>query len=129
MARAKVELQMGVSHTWKGRKIQRGKPQIITNASDIAYYKVQPGFKVTMLEEAEKPQKKAAPKLETPKEPEPVADNEKTQPDAPKTYTAKQLKEFTKPELAAIADELEIFLKGTEKKSEMIRAILKAQKK
>lgn len=47
--RAKVELLGCETHQARGRSFQRGKPQILTNPSDIAYYKAQSEFSVTLL--------------------------------------------------------------------------------
>lgn len=49
--RAKVELLGSESHTGRGRTIERGKPLILTNPSDIRYYQAQGGFSVTMLDQ------------------------------------------------------------------------------
>jgi hypothetical protein len=50
--RAKVELLGSETHTGRGRTIERGKPVILTNPSDIRYYQAQGGFSVTILEDA-----------------------------------------------------------------------------
>lgn len=50
--RAKVELMGSETHTGRGRTIERGKPVILTNPSDIRYYQSQGGFTVTVLEDA-----------------------------------------------------------------------------
>ena len=139
MARAKIELLGSASHTGRGRKVIKGRPQFVTNPADIAYYESLPGFKVTMLGDTSKPEKKkpAEPKGDKPKQK--TADDSKgkeSKPEAPKkkekdkkTFTAAQLKGYKKPQLVKIADEAGVFLEGTEKKIDMIRAILKAQKK
>ena len=51
MARAKVELMGALTHSGRGRSFERGKPQILTGASEIAYYKAQSEFSVTILAE------------------------------------------------------------------------------
>ena len=117
MARARVELIGSLSHTRGGRKFERGKPQILTNAAEILYYQNQSDFAVT-VEEAPKKKAKAAP-------PTPPAGEAKGDGD---DYTEEQLKKMKKDELIEVADELELLLEGNEKKSEMIEAILEAQK-
>jgi hypothetical protein len=47
--RAKVELIGALTHEGRGRRFERNKPQILTKPSDIAYYKAQSEFSVTML--------------------------------------------------------------------------------
>jgi hypothetical protein len=47
--RAKVELIGALTHEGRGRRFERNKPQILTKASEIAYYKAQSEFSVTML--------------------------------------------------------------------------------
>jgi len=53
MARAEIELVGSLSHTHLARKFKKNHPQIITNPSEIQYYKAQSSFKVTMLSTSE----------------------------------------------------------------------------
>lgn len=52
MAKATVELTGSQSHTARGRTFRKGQPQVLTSASDIAYYQGQSGFSVLIHNEA-----------------------------------------------------------------------------
>jgi len=146
MTRAKVELLDCASHTGLGRKLLKGQPQIITNPSEINYYKNQSGIKVTMLDEVvviAKPEIKVEPKvepkieIEEEKEVENFEDEEEAisqddynnSEDEKSKYTRENLKGLKKEGLIEIASELGVFLDGSEKKKEMIDEILEAQHK
>lgn len=118
MARARVELLGSLSYTRGGRKFVRGCPQVITNAAEILYYQGQADFGV-IIEDTPKTKSAAPGKSDDSK----GADN-----DAPTGYTEEQLNKMKKAGLIKVADELEILLEGNEKKTEMIEAILEAQK-
>lgn len=71
--RARVELVGCLSHGSRGRTFERGRPQILTNPAEIAYYKSQAEYRVTMLQapaEAAPAAKasKAKPKKQPPQE-------------------------------------------------------------
>ena len=67
MARARITLREARSYTKGGKTFKRGEPQIVTSASEIAYFKATTGFAVTMLDD-QPPKQKAveAPGDETP---------------------------------------------------------------
>lgn len=121
MTKAKVELVGSASHSGGGRKLIKGQPQLITNLSEINYYKGQSGVTVTMIEEVA-PQKA---KVKTPSKVE-VKQKAKVETKVAK-YTQENLKGVKKAGLIEIAAELGVFLDGTEKKKEMIVEILEAQ--
>lgn len=75
MPKARVELRGSMSHTGNGRKFEKGKPQIMTNPSDIAYYQQQGEFSVTMLEEDD--EKPAKQKVKVAKPPHALSPEEK----------------------------------------------------
>jgi hypothetical protein len=118
MAKARVELLGSLSYTKGGRKFVRGQPQVITNAAEILYYQGQSDFGVTV---EDSPKAKAA-------APKKTDDGKGDGNDASTGLTEEQLSKMKKAELVETADELEILLEGNEKKSEMIEAILEAQK-
>jgi hypothetical protein len=47
---ARVELVSSLTHEWGGRAFKQGKPQIITNPTEIRYYRNQASFAVSMLD-------------------------------------------------------------------------------
>jgi len=51
MARARVELRGALTHTRGHRTFTKGAPQVLTDDAELAYYKAQSQFSVTMLEE------------------------------------------------------------------------------
>ena len=72
--RAKVELLGCETHQARGRSFQRGKPQILTNPSDCAYYKAQSEFSVTLLSDGTP--KPAAKPAKAAKRPAPPPEND-----------------------------------------------------
>jgi uncharacterized membrane protein YfbV (UPF0208 family) len=62
MARARIELRGALTHTRGQRSVTKGAPQVITDANEIAYYKAQTSFSVTILEEPQRQVLAAAPK-------------------------------------------------------------------
>ena len=117
-AKARVTLTKALTHDGRGRKFVKGQPQIIDNESDIAYYKAQSEFTVTLLKEVAKKPAKATP------EPEPENDGEGEDEDEP--ITAESLGKMTKTELInfAATEPYNLALDNEMKKAEMIAAIL-----
>lgn len=119
--RARVELRGALTHIGQGRKFKKGSPQILTNPAEIAYYKQQGGFSVTMMA-AEKTKAKAT-------EPTKPADDGGGDGGAEASYTEQVLQGKTKAELSELAAETwELELDpDTMKKDDMVVAMLKAQ--
>ncbi len=115
--KARVELRGAMSHLAGGRKFLKGKPQILTNPSEIAYYKAQGGFSVTMMA-TEKTKAKA----------KPVDTGDDGDGDGDK-HTEASLNSNTKAELQELAaEEFELELDSDDmKKADMVTAILEAQ--
>ena len=96
-----------------------------SNLAEIRKYQNKAGFKVTMLEdEPSKPAKKV---VEKPAEKK--SKPKKEESSEVEVYTKDQLKPMKKRALVDIAAELGVFLDGSEKKAEMILAILEEQEK
>ena len=57
MARARVTLREARSYTKGGKTFKKGMPQIVTSASEIAYFKATTGFAVTLLDDQPPKQK------------------------------------------------------------------------
>lgn len=109
MPAAKVVLTSGPrSHTYRGRRFERGKPQTVTTAAEIEYYRNEYGFSVTFLsgKSKEKPEEKPEKKI---------------------IYTKEKLVKKKKPKLISIAEKMDIPLTGEEKRDELVEAILLAQ--
>jgi hypothetical protein len=102
---AKITLRGSLSHTHRGRKFARGVPQIVTDASEIAYYKQQSGFSVKMLKE-----KKATKKTSSVKK--------------IKKFAKPDLQTMKKPKLVKLAEKRALLLTGEETKKDLIEAIL-----
>lgn len=118
MAKARVTLTKALTHDGRGRKFVKGQPQIIDSEADIAYYKAQSEFSVTILKDmAPKRPAKAAP------EPEPSDDDDE---DEVEEITAESLGKMTKTELInfAACEPYNLALDNEMKKAEMITAIL-----
>lgn len=115
--RARVELRGSLTHTAGARKFKKGSPQILTNPSEIAYYRAQGGFSVTMMA-TEKAKAKGKP-VPPPEETGGAEDG----------HTQASLNAMTKAELAGLAaDEFELMLDPEDmKKADMVDAILQAQ--
>jgi hypothetical protein len=145
MATALVELIGSMSYTRQGRTFKKNQPQLITNAAEIAFYQSQSIFVVTARGETPKtdaevptPAKIEKPVTETTKAviakaETPQAKAEASQPKKeqrkPIIHSKDKLKGMKRSELIEAASALVVFLDGTEKKEDMIAAILKAQKK
>jgi len=149
MARAIIELVEGRSLSARGRTLKKGYPQTITDAADIHYYQGIASVKVTSSEEP-KPKVAKQPKVEAeiPKElplaePEskeleaevPKVEKEKVEaaPDKPKktkkvaAYSEDELKTKKKKVLIEIAASLGVYVDGSDKRKEIIAAILNVQ--
>jgi hypothetical protein len=136
MAKAKVELIEGASYNGRARAFVPGKPHIITNESEILFYKSKTGFRVTMLEEdksaapvvpvptkAAKPVKAKA--VETTEAEDEAEDDDK---DGPPSYSKADLEKMKKPDLLEIATGLGVDFGGPDAtKPKIIAAILKFQ--
>lgn len=134
MAKARIQLKGAMSHTARGRRVEKGKPFYTTNAADIAYYKAQGGFLVTMLEEDKPkpaPKRKPAPPPEPETEPEggDEGDDEESDDLTNGSYTKSDLMAIKKADLATLAkDDFDLDLDPDNlNKSQMVAAILKAQ--
>lgn len=117
MAKARVTLTKALAHDGRGRKFVKGQPQVIDSEADIAYYKAQSEFSVTILKDvAPKRPAKAAP------EPEPEDDDE----DEAEEITAESLGKMTKTALINLAagEPYNLALDNEMKKAEMITAII-----
>lgn len=66
MARARVVLSNAQSHVRGNRTFKKGVPEILTDEDEIAYYKAQSQFTVTMLKDPTRPAE-AAPVTRKPK--------------------------------------------------------------
>lgn len=122
MVKARVTLTGSLSHEHGGRRMIKGQPQVITNPAEILYYQQQSGFSVVVLDGENKPTEK---KVEAKKEEVKEEVKEEESKDA---YTKDQLQAMKKRKLVDVAAEVGVLLEGSEKKSRMIAAILKAQK-
>jgi hypothetical protein len=137
---AKVELNGSLTHTHAGRSFKRGQPQVITEASEIAYYKTIPGFAVTVLDKAKEksplasvvePEDAVEPEGE-PKAEEPEAKEEETvkaqKPRAPKRrFTHAELKVMNKAQLIEIAHAYGLPVDEDTKKADLMAEIVEAQ--
>ncbi len=116
MAKAKIKLQGAASYSDRsGNHWKKGDQRIVTDEGDIQYYKNQPEFTVTMLQEV-KPAAaaKSAPESKT--------------SSGPVVHTAADLKKLSKTALQEIGLDLDLDLVPDElKQKEMITAILDAQ--
>jgi len=138
--RARVELRGCLTHTARGRTVERGRPFYTTNPADIAYYKSCGEYAVTILES--EPAKPAKAKPARPAAPPPPPDDEggegedggdedegESEDLTDAHYTKADLEKMTKPDLATLADE-DFGLKlnpDNMNKPKMIGVILKAQ--
>lgn len=155
MAKAKVELVGSLTHSHGARRFEKGKPQVLTNPSEIAYYRGQPGFSVTELDApAPKPGKAAPAKPTKSKVPPPPADEDEAEDldededdeeedeeeddgpgdgqvetkSASKTYRKSDLEKLNKQKLFTLATvDFKLELDKAATKPQMIAAILKAQ--
>lgn len=143
MAKARVNLEKALTYEVRGRTFQKGRPQIITSESDIAYFKNQPEFTVTMLKEVA-PKPPPTPVVVTPP-PAPVVDEEDGEdeleeeveeeveddgtPGGLTRYTAESLGAMTKLELVNLGQgpRFNLALEGSMKKAELVEAILAQQ--
>ncbi|MFW9927888.1 MAG: hypothetical protein ACFFD1_00685 [Candidatus Thorarchaeota archaeon] len=113
MAKARVVLNSCSTYEGHGRKFVRGAPQIITNDSEILYYKRQAEFSVTMLQEIKATPAKAK---ETPK---PVK----------KVYTKSDLDAMTKTDLVRLgqSEQFNLDMESDMKKPDMVKALMATQ--
>ncbi len=108
MPRAKCVLTRGPkTHTVKNRTFKRGEPQTLTTDHEINYYRSTYGFTVTMLEGTKK---------------EKIAKKTKS-----RQYTEEELHAKKKSKLISMCEKHEVPLTGSEKKPELVEAILAAQ--
>lgn len=139
MAKARVELKGASTFSSRGRKFKKGFPQVLTNPSDIQYYKGQPDFDVQILDEMIVEKKPAITKVRKIEKSDPGVEKvalkslpKKAAPPVEKEFHFHKygkLKTMKKVQLVAIAEEIEVFLEGNESKSKMINSILEAQEK
>lgn len=61
MPRALVHLTGSLTYTAMGHTFEKGKPKLLTNEGDIAYFSAQQGFTVTPVEEPKKVRAAAPP--------------------------------------------------------------------
>lgn len=117
MAKARVELTKAESHEGRGRTFKKKHAQVITKEADIAYYKAQPEFTVTMLKDP--PIKPKAPAQES-------EESEETEPEV---HTEESLGKLTKTQLINLgtSEPFNLAIENEMKKGEMIDAILIAQ--
>lgn len=134
MAKARVCLEKALSHECRGRVFVKGLPQVIDNDADIAYYKAQNEFTVTMLKElAPKPAPKPVPVpvIEDDEELEEVEEEEYAEPEPPAVtkFTAESLATMTKNELVILGQgpRFNLALDGQMKKQDLVEAILAQQ--
>ncbi len=134
MARARVELKGCQSYNDKARKFKKGEVQIITNPTDILFFKSLSDFSVTELQEiapkVKKAKKKPVPEKIVPKEVAPkeeVLEDDDGETEDDIVYTKDELKEMKKRELVELATQRDLFLEGTERKSRIINVILDGQ--
>jgi hypothetical protein len=119
MAKAMVELVGALSCDTGGRRFEKGKPQLLTVAAEIAGFKSSPDFRVTMMEDAPaKPPKKAAPEAPPPDD----DDAEETV-----VYTKGQLGQKRKAALVEIGIGMGLAFSGEETAKQMVEDILLAQ--
>ena len=119
MAKARIELRRAETYSARGRTFKKGSPVVIDSDGDIAYFKAQPEFTVTILKpvEAPKPVKASAPPPPPPPEDA-----------APAPVTAEQLSGMSKSALQKLGAGVFALDLGDElKKPAMIAAILEAQ--
>lgn len=117
MAKARVELVRAESHEARGRVFKKRQPRVLTDDGDIAYYKLQPEFSVTMLKEAVKKPKVPEPEPEAPEAPE-----------TPEEHTEESLGKLTKTQLINLAasEPFNLALDNEMRKADMIEAVLEA---
>ena len=120
MAKARITLTKALTHDGRGRHFSKGAPQVIDNDADIAYYKAQPEFSVTLLKDAPA---KAGLKPLPPKPEAPPADDNLP---ADEAVTAELLNKMTKTELINFAsgEPYNLALDNEMKKADMIADIL-----
>jgi ribosomal protein S3 len=110
---AKVTLTGSRSHTHMGRTLVKGKPQIISNPSEIRYYQGVQGVSVKILRTEESDKKKSSKTASKKKK--------------AKKYKKAELTPLKKPALTKIAKKQKILLSGEETKKELVEAILANQ--
>lgn len=129
MAKAKVQLRHCESFTGlSGIAWVKNQARTLTNEKQIAYYKGQPEFVVTMLQEP-KPKRPAAPPAPTGNEGTGGDDGGGEGTDNPPELTEAKLKRMSNAELVDLAAErFELALDEDEmKKADLVAAILEAQ--
>jgi len=131
MARARVELRGCASHTGRGVRHEKGEPFYTTNAADIAYFKAQGVYSVSILEDDPPAKRRPAPAPEPDPEPVDVEDEDEDEGNdlSDPSYTKSDLVAMKKKELAKLAaDDFDVDLDPDKlKKSQMVAAIMKAQ--
>ena len=147
--KARIQLRGCASHTGRGRKAERGKPFYTTNAADIAYYRAQGVYSVSVLESTEdkpvvKPSVKPSARRAPAPAPTPAPEPEPDEPDEGEdegddegeddgavdgSYTKSDLMATKKADLAQLAqDDFDLDLDPDNMtKAQMVAAILKAQ--
>ena len=118
MAKARVELVGSLTYDARGRNFTKGQSVIIDSDGDIAYYKAQPEFTVTMLKEVAPAAAKPAAKAEATEPPEPP----------PSKWTADELNKRTKTDLINLAagEPFNLALNNEMKKPDMVEAMMAA---
>lgn len=139
--KARVELRGCLTHSARGRTCKRGQPFYTTNAADIAYYKAQGEYSVTMLAAPPAPKAKAAkPKPPPPPPPDDDDDDDdeedgeegeepEGEDEEPASHTKSDLERMNKEALAELAETSFSLDLDPDKlsKPKMVAAILKAQ--
>ena len=144
--RARIELRGCLTHTYRGRTVERGQPFYTTNPADIAYFKAQSEFAVTILAD-KKPARKPAPKPPKKETPPPATtsqedseegeseeggedgSDEESEDLSAASYTKSDLEKMNKADLAKLAEDdfkLKLDINNLSK-PKMVAAILKTQ--
>jgi len=128
MAKAEVELVGSLTHNSGGRSFVKGRPQVITNAAEIAAFKANSDFKVKMLSDApEKAAKKAPSKPKSKPQAPPEPQEEQVEPEKKTEYTRSKLGSMRKADLIEIGLEHDLAFTGDETAKQMVEDILLAQ--
>lgn len=133
MAKARVKLVEGGPLSFEGRgySLAAGKSAIITNPSDIRYFRDQHGFEVTMLdsEPAPAPAAAAGPKPGPlgPGPSAPPAEDESRSASDETPSQEEELMNLTKAQLLVVASEVGAGASGEMNKAAIVKAILEAR--
>lgn len=130
MAQATVELVSCQSYAIAGRSFTKGKPQVITDAAEIAMFRQLPEFRVQKIV----PVSEMVPKVEDTPDEDVETDDPIEEVNEFESVPLTKLKNMSKKELMEYADSLTakygmgLYLDGSEKKAEMVSIIDEAQK-